>query len=280
MNIKQLQINTIINKGKKLIEQLEERQGIYIIDKSLNVRVLFYYKPNIYFISDSFHVFINNSYCIDINNSDELINACENISGIFESSDYLTNSKLIKNIDAFVEEYMIDTLAIVVDRVEMNILETASLEYYNDLIMINLTGCFKLLEIDGLICKYDITEALIDFKYTQTHEYFTELLYYLYDNNNLFPYNTTIDMTKVEKFSKYDLSNKEKFPPMFIVSNNALGNVISYEKILINVPNLDYTKIYDTLYFILNIDKTSDYLLEDIKYIVDTNNNDKNTLIN
>ena len=44
MNIKQLQINTIINKGKKLIEQLEERQGIYIIDKSLNVRVLFYYK--------------------------------------------------------------------------------------------------------------------------------------------------------------------------------------------------------------------------------------------
>ena len=280
MNIKQLQINTIINKGKKLIEQLEERQGIYIIDKSLNVRVLFYYKPNIYFISDSFHVFINNSYCIDINNSDELINACENISGIFESSDYLTNSKLIKNIDDFVEEYMIDTLAIVVDRVEMNILETASLEYYNDLIMINLTGCFKLLEIDGLICKYDITEALIDFKYTQTHEYFTELLYYLYDNTNLFPYNTTIDMTKVEKFSKYDLSNKEKFPPMFIVSNNALGNVISYEKILINVPNLDYTKIYDTLYFILNIDKTSDYLLEDIKYIVDTNNNDKNTLIN
>ena len=280
MNIKQLQINTIINKGKKLIEQLEERQGIYIIDKSLNVRVLFYYKPNIYFISDSFHVFINNSYCIDINNSDELINACENISGIFESSDYLTNSKLIKNIDAFVEEYMIDTLAIVVDRVEMNILETASLEYYNDLIMINLAGCFKLLEIDGLICKYDITEALIDFKYTQTHEYFTELLYYLYDNNNLFPYNTTIDMTKVEKFSKYDLSNKEKFPPMFIVSNNALGNVVSYEKILINVPNLDYNKIYDTLYFILNIDKTSDYLLEDIKYIVDTNNNDKNTLIN
>lgn len=280
MNIKQLQINTIINKGKKLIEQLEERQGIYIIDKSLNVRVLFYYKPNIYFISDPFHVFINNSYCIDINNSDELINACENISGIFESSDYLTNSKLIKNIDAFVEEYMIDTLAIVVDRVEMNILETASLEYYNDLIMINLTGCFKLLEIDGLICKYDITETLIDFKYTQTHEYFTELLYYLYDNNNLFPYNTTIDMTKVEKFSKYDLSNKEKFPPMFIVSNNALGNVISYEKILINVPNLDYNKIYDTLYFILNIDKTSDYLLEDIKYIVDTNNNDKNTLIN
>lgn len=280
MNIKQLQINTIINKGKKLIEQLEERQGIYIIDKSLNVRVLFYYKPNIYFISDSFHVFINNSYCIDINNSDELINACENISGIFESSDYLTNSKLIKNIDAFVEEYMIDTLAIVVDRVEMNILETASLEYYNDLIMINLTGCFKLLEIDGIICKYDITEALIDFKYTQTHEYFTELLYYLYDNNNIFPYNTTIDMTKVEKFSKYDLSNKEKFPPMFIVSNNALGNVISYEKILINVPNLDYNKIYDTLYFILNIDKTSDYLLEDIKYIVDTNNNDKNTLIN
>ena len=279
MNIKQLQINTIINKGKKLIEQLEERQGIYIIDKSLNVRVLFYYKPNIYFISDPFHVFINNSY-IDINNSDELINACENISGIFESSDYLTNSKLIKNIDAFVEEYMIDTLAIVVDRVEMNILETASLEYYNDLIMINLTGCFKLLEIDGFICKYDITEALIDFKYTQTHEYFTELLYYLYDNNNLFPYNTTIDMTKVEKFSKYDLSNKEKFPPMFIVSNNALGNVVSYEKILINVPNLDYTKIYDTLYFILNIDKTSDYLLEDIKYIVDTNNNDKNTLIN
>lgn len=280
MNIKQLQINTIINKGKKLIEQLEERQGIYIIDKSLNVRVLFYYKPNIYFISDSFHVFINNSYCIDINNSDELINACENISGIFESSDYLTNSKLIKNIDAFVEEYMIDTLAIVIDRVEMNILETASLEYYNDLIMINLTGCFKLLEIDGLICKYDITEALIDFKYTQTHEYFTELLYYLYDNNTLFPYNTTIDMAKVEKFSKYDLSNKEKFPPMFIVSNNALGNVISYEKILINVPNLDYNKIYDTLYFILNIDKTSDYLLEDIKYIVDTNNNDKNTLIN
>lgn len=280
MNIKQLQINTIINKGKKLIEQLEERQGIYIIDKSLNVRVLFYYKPNIYFISDPFHVFINNSYCIDINNNDELINACENISGIFESSDYLTNSKLIKNIDAFVEEYMIDTLAIVVDRVEMNILETASLEYYNDLIMINLTGCFKLLEIDGFICKYDITEALIDFKYTQTHEYFTELLYYLYDNNNLFPYNTTIDMTKVEKFSKYDLSNKEKFPPMFIVSNNALGNVISYEKILINVPNLDYNKIYDTLYFILNIDKTSDYLLEDIKYIVDTNNNDKNTLIN
>lgn len=280
MNIKQLQINTIINKGKKLIEQLEERQGIYIIDKSLNVRVLFYYKPNIYFISDPFHAFINNSYCIDINNSDELINACENISGIFESSDYLTNSKLIKNIDAFVEEYMIDTLAIVVDRVEMNILETASLEYYNDLIMINLTGCFKLLEIDGFICKYDITEALIDFKYTQTHEYFTELLYYLYDNNNLFPYNTTIDMTKVEKFSKYDLSNKEKFPPMFIVSNNALGNVISYEKILINVPNLDYNKIYDTLYFILNIDKTSDYLLEDIKYIVDTNNNDKNTLIN
>lgn len=280
MNIKQLQINTIINKGKKLIEQLEERQGIYIIDKSLNTRVLFYYKPNIYFISDPFHIFINNSQCIDINNSDELINACENISGIFESSDYLTNSKLIKNIDAFVEEYMIDTLAIVVDRVEMNILETASLEYYNDLIMINLAGCFKLLEIDGVICKYDITEVLIDFKYTQTHEYFTELLYYLYDNNTLFPYNTTIDMTKVEKFSKYDLSNKEKFPPMFIVSNNALGNVVSYEKILINVPNLDYNKIYDTLYFILNIDKTSDYLLEDIKYIVDTNNNDKNTLIN
>lgn len=280
MNIKQLQINTIINKGKKLIEQLEEGQGIYIIDKSLNTRVLFYYKPNIYFISDPFHIFINSSQCIDINNSDELINACENISGIFESSDYLTNSKLIKNIDAFVEEYMIDTLAIVVDRVEMNILETASLEYYNDLIMINLAGCFKLLEIDGLICKYDITEALIDFKYTQTHEYFTELLYYLYDNNTLFPYNTTIDMTKVEKFSKYDLSNKEKFPPMFIVSNNALGNVVSYEKILINVPNLDYNKIYDTLYFILNIDKTSDYLLEDIKYIVDTNNNDKNTLIN
>lgn len=261
-NIKYYQIDKIYQKGKDLICNLQERQALYIIDQSMNVRVLFYYKPNTYFISDSFTI-KHITFAIDLKDSKKLIDICEYVSETFEGAHYLTESKLVKDIDRFVNKYMTDSLVILVDRVLNNILDAVSLEYYNELLLLDLKNIYRLVEIDNIIFKDDITPLLNNFKYTKSSDYIIELLSHIYANSpKVYPNKSNLLM-KLNAIKNSEFMSKY----MLIFTNVASNTLIAYEQI---TPRTDtsYENLYNIIISILNIDKSTDDLIDDIEYIV------------
>lgn len=272
-SIKDAQIDTLMNIATELINNLKEKEALYIIDHSMNVRVLFYYKPMTYFLSDPFS--ISNIEYIDLKDGENLINLCNFISTTFEGTNYLLESKLIKNIDKFIENYMINNLVILVNRVEQDKIEPVSLEYYNDLFLVNLNGLFKLTKVNNNIFKQDMTNLLYNIR-VKSNDYFLELLNHVYTNDeNIYP--SKVNSFDLKPLDLSDLDIIFNAPPVFIMSNISSSILLAYEKININTKDSD--KLYNAVSNILDIDKNSEYLIEDINEIVEDYSDDKKSVL-
>ena len=89
-----IQIGLAYTKAKELIKSLDQNEGLYIINKDREARVLFYYKEDTYFISNAFPLDID---FIEYSDQNEIVEICEEISKKFEGTDLLRESTLVKN---------------------------------------------------------------------------------------------------------------------------------------------------------------------------------------
>ena len=267
MEILQLQHNKIFNKAKKIINGLRDKdEALYIIDKDLNTQVFFKYKENIYFLSDKFKIDIFTDI-IDLRDSNVLIYICEYITNTFANS-FIDNSILIKSTDItdkFINDYMIDNLIIKVDRMNRKILEAVSLEYYNDLLLLNRDSISKITSIDNRLVKIDLIESLSGFKPKEdTEDHIDEILTYLYKQQYLFPYNN-LNFIETDLLYMEDIIDDRC---LLIMANVASNDIISYE--IIGFGNIvDYLEIdiQETIEKLLSINKDAD-ILETISYIM------------
>lgn len=265
-NMFEYQYATVLDTANNLIYDLKEQEAIFIINKNMEVRVLFYYKPSIYFISESFSIKNITKDSININDTNSIISICKYVSDKFEANDYLTESKLIKNIDKFIEEYMIDTLCLLVNRVKCQVLKSISLEYYNSVYLINNKGKYRLLNIDESIFKYDINLNKFS-TITGNKNYYQQLFDYIFNKINIYP-NDYTDIKSLKIFNtNEDIDNSS----ILILANISCNTLISYEKIIIN-NELDSNIIFDIVFGILNIDKNTKTLISDIKDITNYTN--------
>lgn len=271
-NILQMQYDKAFKKAKKIINNLKNKnEAIYIIDNEFNSRVFFKYKENAYFLSDSFPIYSNYNFDLDINlkDSSQLLNICANITNTFSHS-YIGNSKLIKDIDSFIDEYMIDNLILKVDRIRQMLLEAVSLEYYNELLLINKESIFKILKIDNQLVKVDLSEYLLDFKLKDNEDdYLDKILNHLYTKcQDIFPYDS-LNCIESELLDIRDIIyQNNSYRPLLLMVNISNNNMISYEIIAFD-NMIDYLEIdiQETIEKLLLIDKNDD-IVQNISYIM------------
>ena len=153
-----IQIGLAYTKAKEIIKSLEEGQGLYIINKDMEARVLFYYKEDTYFISDAFPLEID---FIEYSDQNEIVEICEEISKKFEGTDLLRESTLVKNKKEIILKYLINSLIITVNRSECRIIEVDSLEVYNDMVLVTPKGVFKIFKENNTIFydRFNISQA-------------------------------------------------------------------------------------------------------------------------
>lgn len=153
-----IQIGLAYTKAKELIKSLDQNEGLYIINKDREVRVLFYYKEDTYFISDAFPLEID---FIEYSDQNEIVEICEEISKKFEGTDLLRESTLVKNKKEIILKYLINSLIITVNRSECRIIEVDSLEVYNDMVLVTPKGVFKIFKENNTIFydRFNISQA-------------------------------------------------------------------------------------------------------------------------
>ena len=153
-----IQIGLAYTKAKELIKSLDQNEGLYIINKDREARVLFYYKEDTYFISDAFPLEID---FIEYSDQNEIVEICEEISKKFEGTDLLRESTLVKNKKEIILKYLINSLIITVNRSECRIIEVDSLEVYNDTVLVTPKGIFKIFKENNTIFydRFNIPQA-------------------------------------------------------------------------------------------------------------------------
>lgn len=153
-----IQIGLAYTKAKELIKSLDQSEGLYIINKDREARVLFYYKEDTYFISDAFPLEID---FIEYSDQNEVVEICEEISKKFEGTDLLRESTLVKNKKEIILKYLINSLIITVNRSECRIIEVDSLEVYNDTVLVTPKGIFKIFKENNTIFydRFNIPQA-------------------------------------------------------------------------------------------------------------------------
>lgn len=153
-----IQIGLAYTKAKELIKSLDQSEGLYIINKDREARVLFYYKEDTYFISDAFPLEID---FIEYSDQNEIVEICEEISKKFEGTDLLRESTLVKNKKEIILKYLINSLIITVNRSECRIIEVDSLEVYNDTVLVTPKGIFKIFKENNTIFydRFNIPQA-------------------------------------------------------------------------------------------------------------------------
>lgn len=221
-----LQLGLAYTKAMALIKSLEERESLYIINKNMEARVLFYYKENTYFISDV--IPLNIDY-IQFSDSIEIEDICRNISDNFENVRLIAESLLAKDKKSIVLNYMINSLIITVNRMTRDIIDISSLEIYNDLTVISLNGVFKLFkQNERLYCdEFDIT--LTNNKKRILAE---DLLKNAYEEYDIFPHDF--------KYKVYDTFNiKDIIPTNDITPIITISMVSSEELVSIGYIPLD-----------------------------------------
>lgn len=259
-DILDLQYMIAYNNAKKLINNLKEAQALYIINKDMNARVLFYYKENTYFISDE--IKLNKDY-IYLANSKELEDICYYISKNFDDTDRLRLSILVNNIDNLINDYMIDSLILVVDRINRNILQSKSLEFYNDLIVINMDGISRIFKQDDkIIC--DEINVLGENKSYKVDN----VLKNIYRKNNIYPHDYIFEDECFE-FEPDDIIPINNISPMILFPNISCEQLISFGFITLE-KDINYIDddIFDLVNGMIKVINTSDTIKEDIQALM------------
>lgn len=251
-NILDSQYEYAFNIGKKYITSLKEKEGLFIIDKNMNIRVIFYYKENTYFISNSFNI----PELEYINKHEPLVKLCEKISDKFEGTDYLRLSKLITNVDYIVNKYLINSFIILVNRIEHIVLSAKSLEIFNELLILDPSGF--LLSVDNNL-NYLVSDNIIIKNNIITNSgniNIEDLLKTIYKSEKYFP------MTNNRS---YELLEDIPDGSIFIFASVSAESLITMGNIqFINNIKYNYNDIYDIIKNICNILKFSDNIEEDI----------------
>ena len=267
-DIKSLQLETIHTVAKKCIEDLNTGEALYIINKDMEVRVLFFYN-SVYFVSDLISLKSLRIDNIKLNDSKTVIKICEYLSNIFDTSDKLLKSKLLKKIDDFIYNDMIDTLVLKVDRKNKNILYSIELEYYNELIFFNGDNIYTLKNDNYNILRSDVTDYFGENNiYDIQNKYYNNLdnvLKYFYKNKEkVYPYNSNINYEVIYDFLSI---NKDS---LLILANVSCNILIAYQILIKNATEYQ-SYLLDIINNILNIDKTSDNLIENLINIINPN---------
>lgn len=264
-----IQIDLAFTKAKELIDNLKDRQALYIINKNMEARVLFYYKKDALFLSDSFKL---DADYIQFNDSNQVEEICEQITNKFENSDSLKSSILVKDINSIILKYFIDSLIFKIhDRIKYNIPEVKSLEIYNDFIVVNMNGIFKVFRQDNKFVYDKIRINKVDFK---KYTLLEDLLKTEYSKFGIFPHN--YDYLKDiynEGFDTFDPKNivsEDDFPTILTIAV-----VSSEELITIGLTVIPYDEQYtdedlsDITNDMIDIVKNSENIESDLDILMD-----------
>lgn len=253
MNINQIQYNDVYTKAHVLIDNLVEQEGLFIIDKNLNVRVLFYYKDNLLFFSSNLS--INLKPGINLNDQKEIAKVCEKILNDFNDN-YIRSSKLVKDIDDFIDSYMVDSLVIKINRLKKEIIKIISLEYYNELLLVNKKGIYKIISKDNKLEKIDISSLVLGINSIENIE---QILYDIYEDEfKTYPYN--YGYSNSTELLESDIK-AEKQNSVLMLCNIAAEQFLSFERIVIGKDYyFDDTK--DLIESLLFINKDYDVISE------------------
>lgn len=264
-----IQIDLAFTKAKELIDNLKDRQALYIINKNMEARVLFYYKKDVLFLSDSFKLDTN---YIQFNDSNQVEEICEQITNKFENSDLLKSSILVKDINSIILKYFIDSLIFKIhDRIKYNIPEVKSLEIYNDFIVVNMNGIFKVFRQDNKFVYDKIRINKVDFK---KYTLLEDLLKTEYNKFEIFPHN--YDYSKdiynegFDTFDPKDIISEDDFPTILTIAV-----VSSEELITIGLTIIPYDEEYtdedlsDITNDMIDIAKNSENIESDLDTLMD-----------
>lgn len=270
MDIVKLQKDTLKEKATDLIKSLKEKEALYLIDNRMNFRVLFYYKENTYFLSEPIVLYkMRRNINVSINSND-ILDICKKIEYEFEGTDYLANSTLVKNIDDLIDNHMIDKLVIKVNRMKRDIIDVVSLEYYNDLILINEEGTYAIRKhSDGKLHKLDLSE-LIYYNYNpDSEDPIVSVLYAIYGKTKDYFPHKFIGYTENEVELDDLVYENSSYNPVMVLTNMASNTLISYERININNQyNYSEDEVFEFVSRILTVNK-NDNVYDIVMNIVD-----------
>lgn len=264
-----IQIDLAFTKAKEIVDNLKDRQALYIINKNMEARVLFYYKKDALFLSDSFKL---DADYIQFNDPNQIEEICEQIRNKFENTDLLRSSKLVTDINSIILKYFIDSLIFKIsDRIKDNIPEVKSLEIYNDFIVVNMKGIFKVFKQNNKFVYDRIKVNSSDFK---KYKLLEDFLKSEYSNFGIFPHNYDYSKDLYNKgfntFDPKDIVSKDDFPTILIIAV-----VSSEELITIGLTIIPYDEEYtdedlsDITNDMIDIAKNSENIESDLDALMD-----------
>lgn len=235
-----LQYRTSYLNGKSLIDSLQEKEGLFIINNQMQARVLFYYKENKLFFSEPIDLNIES---IDYGNEIDISLVCEYITNNFDGTDKLRLSTLVSDKESFIKNYLIDSLVVKVNRLTKNIIEIISLEFYNDLFLFNNSiGIMKIFKEDNSLYYYQYKKA-----FDGTLD---KILDMFYDDTTIYPMCKTRNK---EKLNVSDLLLKNKTLLIFsIISSEEVLLDKCFELKRLKYEDSDIIKYLDNILSILN----------------------------
>ena len=263
-NISKLQHDRIVLLSKHLLNNIEEKtEALCIIDKDFNAKVVFKYKEDVYFVSKSFKTKIQilDEEVIFLHDREQIDFIASFILTEFES-EYIADSTYISNIDSFIEEEMVDHMGIVVNRISGVVEVVTTFEYYNDLLLVNKKGFYRIiLEGGKYLSKVDLSGALYDFNFDQNkdNDYIIKILQHIVTSDDVqFPHCKYWGFSEPVYLNDIIYSNSESNPLLILLNLSNCAIVTNAQISFNNKVDYDEKDIKDTIIQILNIDKTQD----------------------
>lgn len=254
-----IQIGLAYTKAKELIKSLDQNEGLYIINKDREARVLFYYKEDTYFISNAFPLDID---FIEYSDQNEIVEICEEISKKFEGTDLLRESTLVKNKKEIILKYLINSLIITVNRSECRIIEVDSLEVYNDTVLVTPKGIFKIFKENNTIFydRFNIPQA--------DYSDLEDIIKNIYEEYDIFPHDY--------KYKIYNMLDIKDIIPSNGISPIIAISMVSSEELV----SLGYVSLKNDIKYkdkdivtmvndILEVTEESEDIQYDLNIIVD-----------
>lgn len=251
-----IQIGLAYTKAKELIKSLDQNEGLYIINKDREARVLFYYKEDTYFISNAFPLEID---FIEYSDQNEVVEICEEISKKFEGTDLLRESTLVKNKKEIILKYLINSLIITVNRSECRIIEVDSLEVYNDTVLVTPKGIFKIFKENNTIFydRFNIPQA--------DYSDLEDIIKNIYEEYDIFPHDY--------KYKIYNMLDIKDIIPSNGISPIIAISMVSSEELVslgyVSLKNDIKYKDRDIITMVNDILEVTDES-EDIQYDLNT----------
>lgn len=254
INIFEEQIELLDDKANEILSNIDRSQTIFIIDKKLNMRFLFNYN-NSFFISDPIDLEIKQKY---INYSDFKFVNNQLVGKLIDLRINMCKyAKLIKNKQSIID-IMIDNLIINIDTINGKLIDIISLEYYNELFLINYNGIYKISKKNDKIKKLNISD-IITVEDLKSLKMPTDIIHSIYNNRDqIFPVNNEEILSETNVELEDIVANKS-----ILISTNIASNAIILCQNLKFNTDIKYLEedIINTLDEILSIKRNDDFLM-------------------